>query len=393
MPALTPSRAFASTAITRACRLALALSGLALTTTACTWNSSSLTSSNIDYRNGGSQMSAPLDVPPDLSQLGASRYQSQGGSISASSIQTATPAQNATAASTQIAQRTTGTARIERGGNQRWIATTLTADQAWPIVHAFWLEQGFKYTTDKPDLGILETEWSENRAKLPKDVVRNALGGLINGLSDTGERDRFRTRIERTAQGTDIFISHNGIAEVVTNGVSASGSTAWQNRPNDPSLEAEMLGRLMLALGGQPQAEQSASAVTQTVAAAPASAPRARMVAGSNAALQVDDDYDRAWRRIGLALDRGAFTVEDRDRGQGLYFVRYVDPARIGQGDPGFFARLFGAKPITAEQQRYRISVKSSGESTTVSVQNNQGQSDNSEVAQRIARLLIEELR
>ncbi|WP_374590822.1 outer membrane protein assembly factor BamC [Aquabacterium sp.] len=390
MPSTSPHRAFALTAIAQAGRLAALLGCASLA--ACTWNSSSLSSSNIDYRNGGTQ-TAPLDVPPDLSQLGTSRYQNSSGVVSASSMQStnAGKTKNATAAATQLAARTSGSARIERGGNQRWIASTLPADQVWPLVHAFWLEQGFKYSIDQSELGILETEWSENRAKLPKDVVRNTLGGLINSLSDTGERDRFRTRIERTAQGTDIFISHSGVAEVVSNGV--AGSTHWETRPNDPSLEAEMLGRLMLALGGQTATPQTTGAAVQSVATAPAAAPRARLAAGSSTSLQVDDDYDRAWRRVGLALDRGGFTVEDRDRTQGMYFVRYVDPTKVGQGDPGFFARLFGAKPITADQQRYRIALTRATSVTTVSVVNNQGQADNSDAAQRIARLLVDELK
>lgn len=361
---------------------------------ACTWNSSSLTASNIDYRNGGVQ-NAPLDVPPDLTQLSTTHYQSEGGVVSASSMQSTTPAAKRpgdAATGSEIALRTDGSVRIERGGTERWIATTLPADQVWPIVHEFWLNQGFKYTIDQPELGILETEWSENRAKLPKDVIRNALGSLVNSLYDTGERDRYRTRIERTAQGTDIFISQSGIAEVVNNN-DPSSTTHWEVRPNDPSLEAEMLGRLMLALGGQKPTEQAAEAATQTVIHAPAPAPRARFVAGSTTSLEIDDDFERAWRRVGLALDRSGFTVEDRDRSQGVYFVRYVDPAKIGHEDPGFFARLFGAKAITVDQQRYRITVKQEPKVTTVSVLNNQGQNVNTDVTQRIARLLVEDLK
>lgn len=390
MPFHSQHRVPASTAVARACRLATLLGCASLA--ACTWNSSS-SSGNIDYKTAGAQ-NAPLDVPPDLSQLNTSRYQNNGGVVSANSMQTTNAAgkrPNAAAAGPQVAARTNGTARIERGGNQRWIASTLPADQVWPLVHAFWLEQGFKYTIDQPELGILETEWSENRAKLPKDVVRNTLGSLASSFYDSGERDRFRTRIERTAQGTDIFISHSGVAEVLNNG--PTGSTSWQTRPNDPSLEVEMLGRLMLTLGGQTPTEQTASTATQTVAAAPAATARARFATGSTTELLVDDDYDRAWRRVGLALDRSGFTVEDRDRTQGVYFVRYVDPAKAGQGDPGFFARLFGAKAATPDQQRYRITVKQASNATTVAVLNNQGQNDNSEVSQRIARLLVDELK
>ena len=51
---------------------------------------------------------------------------------------------------------------------------------------------------DQPNLGIMETDWAENRAKIPQDFIRNTLGKLLDSVYSTGERDRFRTRLERT---------------------------------------------------------------------------------------------------------------------------------------------------------------------------------------------------
>ena len=112
------------------------------------------------------------------------------------------------------------------------------------------------------------------------------------------------------------------------------------------------------------------------------------------AALQVDDALDRAWRRIGLALDRGGFTVEDRDRNQGIYFVRFVDTKEAAKDEPNFFTKLFGAKDPTAKAlNRYRIQVKADGTSTLVSVLNYSGEPDNSASAQKIVSLLVDELK
>ena len=65
--------------------------------------------------------------------------------------------------------------------------------------------------------------------------------------------------------------------------------------------------------------------------------PRVRLVredGGTQAALALDVGFSQAWRRTGLAIDRAGFTVEDRDRSRGLFFVRYaVDGA--GDGEPG----------------------------------------------------------
>jgi outer membrane protein assembly factor BamC len=128
------------------------------------------------------------------------------------------------------------------------------------------------------------------------------------------------------------------------------------------------------------------------VVATPPQATRARVIAGQ-AALQVDDGFDRAWRRVGLALDRSGFTVEDRDRAQGLYFVRYVDPALMGREEPGFLSRLFGAKADTSGPARYRVLVKAEGERSTVSVLNNQGAPETGDAGKRIVSLLVEDLK
>jgi outer membrane protein assembly factor BamC len=124
------------------------------------------------------------------------------------------------------------------------------------------------------------------------------------------------------------------------------------------------------------------------------SVARARAVSGQPATMQVDEAFDRAWRRVGLALDRGGFTVEDRDRAGGLYFVRYVDPKSSGKADPGFFQKLFSfGKSDAASPERYRIALKAEGERTQVTVQNSQGAPEGGEIGQRIVALLVEDLK
>ena len=131
--------------------------------------------------------------------------------------------------------------------------------------------------------------------------------------------------------------------------------------------------------------------------AVPAGTPRARVLAGSNPALQVDDGFDRAWRRVGLALDRSGFTVEDRDRKNGLYYVRYVDPKLAGQEEPNFFQKLFtfGDKKNAADAtlSRYRIALKTDGDKTTVSVLNNQGAPESTDIGKQIVGVLYNDLK
>ena len=323
-------------------------------------------------------------------------------SIIAEGATMSAPAAAATTAAASVSPNALGDLRIERSGSQRWLTSPASPEQLWPRVREFWAENGFPLETDKPEVGIMETSWAENRAKLPQDFFRRTLGRLVDNLYDSGERDRFRTRMERMPGGTEIYISHRGMAEVL---IGSTDSTRWQSRNADPELEAEMLTRLMLKLAGK-----SAPTTTTTAAAGkPAAAPevpdpvaaasntpaRARAVEGRGTpALQVDEGFDRAWRRVGLALDRSGFTVEDRDRNAGIYFVRYVDPKFAGKEEPGMFARLFGAKPQTGGADRYRVVVKAEGDGSIVTVLDSLGAlKDKDESAQRIVQLLVADLR
>ena len=239
---------------------------------------------------------------------------------------------------------------------------------------------------------MIETDWAENRAKLPNDFVRNTIGKVFENIVSTGELDKYRTRIERTAGGSDIYITHRGMEEKYIG--ERRESTIWEARPADPSLEAEFLSRLMVKLGAK---DEQAKTVLATASAVPSGPARARLLEGRpGPTLQVDDGFDRAWRRVGIALDRSGFTVEDRDRTQGLYFVRYVDPAFAGREEPGFFSRLFsfGRKKDDANGlAKYRVKVTGEGTSSTVAVLDSQGKPEGGEAGKRIVGLLLDDLK
>lgn len=366
---------------------------LALGLAGCSSVEGVLSGDKLDYRSQAAK-TAPLEVPPDLSQLAREqqRYQPQSGPVSAAAYQQAAPAATATApaagttpAASTVAPQALGDMRIERAGNERWLVTSATPEQLWPQLVAFWQERGFALAKEDAQAGVIETEWAENRAKIPQDFIRRNIGKIFDGAYSTSERDMFRTRVERTARGTEITITHRGMEEVFTS--QRQDQTKWTGRPSDPALEAEFLSRLMVKLGAKEEVART------TVAQAPVQAPRARAVAGQGATLQLDDGFERAWRRVGVALDRSGFTVEDRDRTSGLYYVRYVDPKEAAREEPGFFGRLFGRDQKRATTDRYRVAVKAEGNASTVSVQNAQGAPDTGEVAQRIVKSLLDDLK
>jgi outer membrane protein assembly factor BamC len=335
----------------------------------------------IDYKSAAK---APtLEIPPDLSQLRRdSRYALESNSATASGFQSA--GTRVTDAGT--AANTMGDVRMERQGNQRWLVVARPADKVWEPLREFWTSNGFTLIADSPDVGIMETDWAENRAKIPQDIIRRTLGKVLDSLYSSGERDKFRTRVERNAQGgVDIYITHRGMAENYTSALKEQ--TIWQPRASDAELEIEFLRRLMVKLGASSEAAKTAA-----TSGAPAPTTQVTTVNGQ-ATIQINDSLDRAWRRTGVALDRTGFTVEDRDRSQGLFFVRYVTPGSASDKEPGFFARMFSSKKDDIALSRYRIALTEKDGVVSVRVLNATGQPETSGNAERILKLLANELR
>lgn len=346
-----------------------------------------LESDTIDYKSAGRGTS--LEVPPDLTQLQtSSRYTIPGDTVTASGYQAGQDVANRSGVRT--APDTIADVHYMRDGATRWLRVDRPADKIWKELRNFWLDNGFLLTVDQPNTGIMETDWAENRAKIPQDVIRRTLGKVFDSLYSTGERDRFRTRVERNdSGGTDIFITHDGMEEVYTS--SQRDSTVWQARPRDRDLEAEFLRRLMVTLGVSE--EKSKAMVAQAAAGEASTEARAQVVQVSGAAaVQMPEDFDSAWRRVGLALDRTGFTVEDRDRSRGLYYVRYVDP-KLESKKPGFFGKLFGRGSKQLPTERYQIQVESGQTGSVVTVHDKDGGAIPAQDNASIVQILADELK
>lgn len=378
------------TIITPAAKQGLALSALLVSLTGCSFVGSVFESDKLDYR--ASKKAAPLDIPPDLTQMQKdNRYAIPDGRgvASASTYQKgAAPAAGPAASSETVGLASNPAVKVERNGNQRWLVVKQTPEQLWPQLKQFWADSGFTIEEESATTGVMETNWAENRSKIPQDVIRRTLGRVFDSAYSTGERDKYRTRLERAPDGsTEIYISHRGAEEVLTG--PAKEITQWTVRPNDPGLEAQFLAKLAARLTGAPDVK----ATTAEVQSAPLQPQHAKLVGST---VEVDEGFDRAWRRVGLALDRVGFTVEDRDRVNGVYFVRYVDPDLVGT--TGFLKKLFtfgAAGDKEKEAQRYRINVKSAPNASTsvVTVLTNDGKAETGATGAKILRLLGDELK
>ncbi len=351
-------------------------------------------SKKIDYKSAGK--ASPLEVPPDLTspsrddRFAVPDVAGKGGATFSAYSAERSPQARAQQPSEVLPQ--IDKTRIERSGSQRWLVVAGSPEKAWGIVKDFWQETGFLIKIELPQAGVMETDWAENRAKIPQDMIRNVLGKVLDSLYSTAERDKFRTRLEPGADAgtTDIFISHRGMVENFTEG---KEQTRWQPRQADPELEAEMLRRLMIRFGTDEKRAAAALAASQEKPV-----EKARLAKGPDGVgnLELQETFDRAWRRVGLALDRVGFTVEDRDRSKGLYFVRYVDPEIDGQKkDDGFLSKLafWKSSSTAAAQTQYRVFVKDGGKISIVQVLSREGGVDQSETSKKILSLLHDQLR
>lgn len=343
--------------------------------------------SEIDYRSER-RLERPLEVPPDLVNPAQGERFALPQRGSASFLAYQSERQTPNAGQAPVLPEKPGM-RIERAGDTRWLVVSATPEQVWPKLKAFWQQLGFTLAIERPDLGVLETDWAENRAKIPDDIIRRTLGRVLDALFSTGERDKFRTRIEpgKAPGEVEIYIAHRGMVEVYTS--QQKDQTVWQPRPPDPELEAEMLRRLMVFLGAEEERAKAA------VASAVAQDRAQLLVDGSRAELEVRDGFDRAWRRVGLALDRLGFSVLERNSRSGEYRVRYDDPALTEGEGRSFWSRLaFWRKEDKPKPNaEYRLVVEGQGAASRVTVRTDQGTVDTSPTAKQILQMLFDELR
>ena len=369
----------------------IAAVGFAIMTVMALTGCKSVTSNDtVDYKATGAVRGPNLSYPPDLITAQADRrYIVQDG--------TATMSEYNAAMKKSLQMRNnvmTGIPgmRIARDGERRWLVVEKPATELYPQVKDFWQENGFLLVVDSPSTGIMETDWAENRGKIPQDFIRSTIGGALDSIYDTGERDKYKTRLEAPkSDETEIYITQKGALEkCVTDTTGSCLYTIWTSRPNDPDLEAIFLARLMERLGmTQEQAKAMVSAPLGPKAA------KAKFVQDANnqGYIELSSGFDRSWRDVGLALDRSNFTVEDRNRSNGIYYVRYVNAKDVGDSK-GFFTKLFSSKDDSKLQaKKYQVIVKSTGEnSANVYVQDADGKPENTPAGIQLLTLLNDQL-
>ena len=355
-------------------------------------------SKRVDYKSGTVKV-APLEVPPDLTAPEMSdRYtipENGEETVAVYSAYTKIADPNKENAMPQVDAASnvlpaSSMVHLERSGPQRWLVVTERAEKVWPLVKSFWLENGFTVLSENPEAGLMETDWLENRAKIPQGKVRNALGKVFSKVYSSDEKDKYRTRLERSKNGnsTEIYISHQGMEEVQN--TDQNGFT-WRSRGHDPEMEAGMLQLLMVKLGG------SAAPATLQPAVEPSSAkPQLQEMAGGGKKIVINEPFDKSWRQVGLAMEQAGIAVGDLDRANGVYFVTL---GKAWQPKKSLLERLKfwrtekndpTAPSETSRTTRYKVMVQENNAHSEISVLNMEGATDPG--AQLITQSLYEQL-
>ncbi len=392
-----------------------------------------------DYKSAG--RSRPLEVPPDLTSISANDTYNVPGSTTYSSYSQ----QGETPAEKEKILPTPENVKLERAGSQRWLVVQAPPEKVWPVIREFWSELGFAVRVENTDTGVMETEWVDP-SSLTKDDKGNYLDkfqGWLDKLNTLQNRQKFRTRIDRgTSEGeTEIYMSHRSVTDTPDDGKIKVRTTLGEidqgyapknnkrtkddeARADAEDLDAELLRRLMVRLGIEEKSSKSIMAAGNTAARAKLS-----QAGDGTLNLSVNDEFDRAWRRVGLALDRVGFVVEDKNRANGVYFVRYtdIDVDIAPQKKKGVMDSLkfWGddkpekkpevvddsnksetslsdklqfwkapVKSVTDPSKQYRVKVEESGEQgSKISIVDKEGNLNKSSTANRIINLLYEQLK
>lgn len=313
--------------------LTLALIGLA----ACSGNKEQ---PKLDYQTQNRKV-VNLEVPPDLTnpdQGNLYQIPAGTGAVRASDINRSKSVQQP--ANQAVLQGVKGV-RLERDGSQRWLVVEgKQPAEIWPLLKVFWQENGFDIKSEEPAIGQMETEWAENRAKIPQDSLRRLFEKVgLGGIYSTSERDKFIIRLERGKNGTtDVFFAHKGMKEVY--GDKNKDTTMWQPRPNDPNLEAAFLARFMQYLGVD--AAQAENALGKSVTPVARSSGDLATLEGNS--LLLSGDHVRNWRRTALALDRIGLTVLGQNIERHAFLVQPApqEGEAVANKKPGIFKRIFG---------------------------------------------------
>lgn len=268
---------------------------------------------------------------------------------------------------------------VTRFGELRWITVDSPPEQVWEGLGEFLDAQGVPLDTERPALGLVETEWLYTA----KPFGRGPFAPRVEERGAAQVADRYLIRVERgeSEREADVFVAHRRLAR------DQQGN--WRYVGADPFLEAELLRSLAIYFGVPPS--ESVRRVAGATGVAPT--PDIERNEAGQPVLDLEQEFLNAWRRVGLALDRAAFTITQRNREQRYYQLRYDTQADSARPEEGFFESLaFWREDIPDTVATYRLVFDDLEQGTRLRLTTEQGEPAPDALAGEILALLRERL-
>lgn len=316
----------------------------------------------------------PLEVPPDLTLPSFN----EGLEIATSGKPAAVPARIETAPLSVLPEQ--ANMLVMRDGAQRWLVLNGEPAQVWPWVRAFWMKRGFALRYEDAATGLMETEWADQKVSLPPDASKIKSDEDKTFVVPTREKYRVRFEHGEKPGTTELYVTHRGVSLT-----DQDGMMAWHLRASDPELEAESMKQLMVFLG----AEQEKAGGKL---AAPIEIERRATLGTDSQGLSnvhIDEDFARVWRRVELALDRLDYSIEDRDRSRGEFFVIAQDTLEdLNEGKKkSWWSRLF-SRSSDDKAHEFRVVLKDEGAATNIYVRDRAGEKIDNTLAEPVLKKL-----
>ena len=275
--------------------------------------------------------------------------------------------------------------QIVQGGSERWLVIkNKSVNQVWPMMQAFLNQQGMPIKYQNKSVGLIQTDWSARNTTVKETGARALFDWIGMGAQySLDSKYMYRINLWQNESNTQIFVTNYQMDEVYPNcsknlnqtikiTPSDAQATKWMPVPPNPQMELGFLLQFMAFAGLSPDEVKQVIAAVAATESAPA---EARL---QSTTLVIDDQFDRAWWRTGIALERAGLGVTDKNRTTGEYYV-YPLQATVDNPDPGVFDRWFGTNDnnkLQLPKAQYTVKLQSISNQTNLTLELYPGATD-----------------
>lgn len=252
---------------------------------------------------------------------------------------------------------------IVAGGTERWLViNNKTVNQVFPIVEAFLNSQHIHTKYQNPNIGLIQTDWVDRNLAEHTGKMHEFLGwiGLVKDIKVLPSLYTFRVNIWQNGDNVDLFVTDYQINQTSS---SKPQTPVWVSIPPDPQVELDFLTQFMAFVNYGPGVVLPTNKATQeNLALLKNQAARAKLDGDT---LIIYDNFDQAWWRTSIALERIGLGIFSKNHSTGEFYV-FALQSDITNTDPGSFKRLFGddTNNVSVPKPKYTVKLSTLGTKT-----------------------------